>query len=93
MFSKQLFAKRVMEVRGLHHETQKDFGLALGVGQNAISEIENARKTTASEKIAKICRLYLSPPTTCWVCPAIGTAAVSGGPPKRNNTTIYKGEF
>ena len=58
MFSKQLFAQRVMEVRKLHHETQKGLGLALGVGANAISEIENARKTTTSERLAKICRHY-----------------------------------
>ena len=58
MFSKQLFAQRVMEARKLHHETQGDLGEAIGVGRNAISEIECGRKTTTSEKIAKICRHY-----------------------------------
>lgn len=58
MFSKQLFAQRIMEIRKLHHETQGDLGAVIGVGQNAISEIENGRKTTTSEKIALICRHY-----------------------------------
>lgn len=58
MFSKQLFAKRVTELRKINCETQGDLGAIIGVGQNAISEIENGRKTTTSEKIAKICRHY-----------------------------------
>ena len=40
MFSKQLFAQRVMEARKLNCETQNDLGAAIGVGRNAISEIE-----------------------------------------------------
>ena len=58
MFSKQLFAQRVMELRKLHHETQGDLGAAIGLGRNAVSEMEGGRKTTTSEKIAKICRHY-----------------------------------
>ena len=58
MFSKQLFAQRLTEARKLHNEKQGDLGEAIGVGQNAISEMERARKTTTAEKIAKICRHY-----------------------------------
>lgn len=58
MFSKELFAQRVMETRKKYHETQGDLGEAIGLGRNAISEIECGRKTTTSEKIAKICRHY-----------------------------------
>lgn len=58
MFSKQLFAERVIELRKLHHETQGDLGAVLGVRQTAICEMERGRKTTTSEKIAKICRHY-----------------------------------
>ena len=50
MFSKQLFAQRVMEARKLN--------CAIGVGRNAISEIECGRKTTTAEKINLICRHY-----------------------------------
>ena len=58
MFSKELFAQRVLEVRKMHHEKQSDLGAAIGLGRNAISEIECGRKTTTSEKIALICRHY-----------------------------------
>ena len=58
MFSKQLFAQRLTEVRKLHNEKQGDLGEVIGVKQNAISEMECARKTTTAEKIAKICLHY-----------------------------------
>lgn len=58
MFSKQLFAQRLTELRKLHHEKQSDLGEALGVKQTAICEMERGRKTTTAEKIAIICRHY-----------------------------------
>ena len=58
MFSKDLFGKRVSEIRKLHHETQKDLGEAIEMSGNNISEMESGKKTTTAEKIAKICRHY-----------------------------------
>ena len=58
MFSKDLFAQRVREVRKLHNETQKQLGDAIGTKANNVSEIESGKKTTTAEKIAKICQHY-----------------------------------
>ncbi len=58
MFSKKLFGQRVQEVRKLHKETQQDLGDAIGTRANNISEMESGKRTTTSEKIAKICRHY-----------------------------------
>ena len=58
MFSKELFGKRVSEVRKMNHETQQVLGDAIGMSSNNLSEMESGKKTTTSEKIAKICRHY-----------------------------------
>ena len=58
MFSKEQFGQRVQEIRKLNHETQKDLGEAIGMSSNNVSEMEGGKKTTTSEKIAKICRHY-----------------------------------
>ena len=58
MFSKQVFAQMLIELRKLHHETQGELGGALGVKQTAICEMERGRKTTTAEKIALLCRHY-----------------------------------
>jgi len=58
MFSKQKFAQRIFELRKQHKEKQGDLGEAIGIGRNAVSEIECGRKTTTAEKIAKICQHY-----------------------------------
>lgn len=58
MFSKQKFARRIFELRKQHKEKQGDLGEAIGIGRNAVSEIECGRKTTTAEKIAKICQHY-----------------------------------
>ena len=58
MFSKEQFGQRVQEIRKLNHETQKDLGEAIGMSSNNVSEMENGKKTTVSEKIVKICRHY-----------------------------------
>lgn len=58
MFSKEQFGQRVQEIRKLNHETRKDLGEAIGMSSNNVSEMENGKKTTVSEKIVKICRHY-----------------------------------
>ncbi|MBD5161390.1 MAG: helix-turn-helix transcriptional regulator [Oscillibacter sp.] len=58
MFSKELFAQRVREVRKLHGETQKALGDCIGMKANNVSEMESGIKATTSEKIARICRHY-----------------------------------
>lgn len=58
MFSKELFGQRVSNCRKLKHETQKVLGDAIGMSSNNVSEMESGKKTTTSEKIAKICRHY-----------------------------------
>jgi len=58
MFSKQLFAQRLQEVRKLHNETQRELGVVIGTKANNVSEIESGKKTTTAEKISLICRHY-----------------------------------
>lgn len=58
MFSKKLFGQRVQEIRKIHHETQKNLGDVIGTRANNVSEMEAGKKTTTSEKIAKICKHY-----------------------------------
>ena len=58
MFLKEQFGQRVSGVRKLHSETQKTLGEAIGMSSNNVSEMENGKKTTTSEKIAKICQHY-----------------------------------
>ena len=58
MISKDLFAQRVREVRKLHNETQKQLGDAIGTKANNVCEMESGKKTTTSEKIAKLCQHY-----------------------------------
>jgi transcriptional regulator with XRE-family HTH domain len=54
MFSKELFGKRLAEVRKLNHETQSDLGKIIGTGKSTISEMEHGAKTTTAEKITLI---------------------------------------
>lgn len=58
MFSKEIFAQRIREVRKLHNETQKTLGDCIGMKANNVSEMESGIKATSSEKIVKICRHY-----------------------------------
>ena len=58
MFSKELFAQRIREVRKLHNETQQMLGNCIGMKANNVCEMESGKKTTTSEKIARICRHY-----------------------------------
>ena len=58
MFSKELFGQRVQEIRKMHNETQKDLSVIIGTQPNNVSHLESGKRTTTSEKIAKICRHY-----------------------------------
>ena len=58
MFSKELFGERVSVIRKQHGETQKMLGDTIGMSSNNVSEMEGGKKTTTSEKIAKICHHY-----------------------------------
>ena len=58
MFSKELFGRRLAEVRKLNHETQSDLGKIIDTGKSTISEMEHGLKTTTAEKIALICEHY-----------------------------------
>lgn len=58
MFSKELFGRRLLEIRLLHHETQTDLGAAIGIAKSRISEMEHGKQTTTAEKIALICEHY-----------------------------------
>ena len=58
MFSKELFGKRVKELRICHRESQQQLAEYLGCAKNSISEMENGKRTTTAEKIAKICEHY-----------------------------------
>ena len=37
---------------------EEDLGAVIGIGRNAVSEIECGRKTTTTEKLSKICKHY-----------------------------------
>lgn len=58
MFSKELFGQRIQEIRKMHNETQKDLSVIIGTQPNNVSDLESGKRTTTSEKIAKICRHY-----------------------------------
>ncbi len=58
MFSKELFGKRIYELRKDYDETQAALGEVLGIGKNQISEIERGNATTSAERIALICEHY-----------------------------------
>ena len=58
MFSKDLFGKRLREIRKKNQETQQDLAAFLDVAKNSISEMENGKRTTTAEKIALICEHY-----------------------------------
>ena len=58
MFSKELFGKRLMQLRKEHHETQPALAELLGVGKSQISEIENGNHTTSAERIVLLCEHY-----------------------------------
>lgn len=58
MFSKELFAQRLKQVRMKANERQIDLAEILGVSGSQIVEMENGRKATTFEKLYKICTHY-----------------------------------
>lgn len=58
MFSKKIFAERLLEIRKATHATQANIAAALGVSTAFISDMEHGRKTTSIEKLAQICVFY-----------------------------------
>lgn len=58
MFSKELFGRRISELRKTRSETQAALSEILGVKKNQISEIERGNRTTSAERIALICQHY-----------------------------------
>ena len=58
MFSKELFGKRIMELRKSHQEKQPVLADLLGVSVGHISEIERGNRTTSPERIALLCEHY-----------------------------------
>jgi len=58
MFSKELFGKRLYDLRIQHKETQDELGEVIFTGRTAVSEIERGKKTTTAEKINLICKHY-----------------------------------
>mgnify|MGYP001036663635 FL=1 len=58
MFSKELFAQRLKQVRMKANERQIDLAEVLGVSGSQIVEMENGRKATTFEKLYKFCTHY-----------------------------------
>ena len=54
----KIFAERLRKVRTEAGESRAALGEVLGVGLSQISEMENDRKGTTLEKLARICRHY-----------------------------------
>lgn len=55
MFSKELFAERLLALRKEAGETQEDIAGLLDVKRTQVSEMERARKTTTVEKLSILC--------------------------------------
>ena len=55
MFSKELFAERLLALRKEAGETQEDIAVLLDVKRTQVSEMERARKTTTVEKLSLLC--------------------------------------
>ena len=54
MFSRELFASRLKELRLTRGDTQVSLGAAVGLAKQAINDIEHFRRTTTIEKICEI---------------------------------------
>ena len=55
MFSKELFAERLLALRKEAGETPEDIAGLLDVKRTQVSEMERARKTTTVEKLSILC--------------------------------------
>ena len=51
MFSKELFGRRILELRNSRRETQSELGERLGIKKNQVSEIERGNRSTSAERI------------------------------------------
>ena len=58
MFTKELFGRRILELRKQNHETQTDLANVIQSKKSHISEMERGRMTTTIEKFALICEHY-----------------------------------
>lgn len=58
MLSKELFGKRLREVRKQNHETQADLAELIDSVKSHVSEMEHGKKITTAEKIVLICEHY-----------------------------------
>ncbi|MCI9403314.1 MAG: helix-turn-helix transcriptional regulator [Oscillospiraceae bacterium] len=58
MFSREIFAQRLLELRKDRGETQDQLAQILRVKKAQISEMENGKKTTTLEKLVLICEHY-----------------------------------
>ena len=58
MFSKELFGKRIKEVRLKANINQTDFGLVIGTRKSHVSEIEKGTACTTVEGLAALCAHY-----------------------------------
>lgn len=58
MFSREIFSHRLIELRKEKNESQETLAKLLNVKRTQISEMENGRRTTTIEKLARICEHY-----------------------------------
>ena len=58
MFTKELFGKRLREIRKNAKENQDALAAVLNVTKTQISDIENGKTSTTLEKFALICEHY-----------------------------------
>ncbi|MCI8870140.1 MAG: helix-turn-helix transcriptional regulator [Lawsonibacter sp.] len=58
MFSKELFGRRILELRNSRRETQSELGERLGIKKNQVSEIERGNRSTSAERIVLLCLHY-----------------------------------
>lgn len=54
MFSKEIFSKRLFEIRKQHNLNQLQLGKIVGLTQMAISRIENAERAASIEVLDKL---------------------------------------
>lgn len=54
MFNNDLFSRRLKELRLARELKQSDLGIGVGLSMQAVSDIENGRRTTTVEKLVAI---------------------------------------
>lgn len=58
MFSKELFAERLLALRKERGEKQEELAQLLGVSRPQVSEMEQGNKGTSLERFALLCEHY-----------------------------------